>query len=210
MGGLILGPMLRYVSQTEATVWVETDEPCEVEVLGGAIGPSASTGTTTRSICLRDLEPGSSHEYEVKLDGERAWPPAGRLPAERPAHPEPGRRAAHRLRLVPRRGPAPSPVHADQGRGPRARPRDRRALRARPPDEGAAGRGVAGPPADDRRPGLRRRGRARDPGVHPRAPRHRRRAGRRGRRLRGVHAPLSGDLGRRDDPLAALRGARRR
>ena len=34
MGGLILGPMLRYVSQTEATVWVETDEPCEVEVLG--------------------------------------------------------------------------------------------------------------------------------------------------------------------------------
>src|SRR4029453_19037365 len=36
MGGLILGPMLRYVSQTEATVWVETDEPCEVEVFGGS------------------------------------------------------------------------------------------------------------------------------------------------------------------------------
>ena len=31
---LVLGPLLRYVGETEATVWVETDEACEVEVLG--------------------------------------------------------------------------------------------------------------------------------------------------------------------------------
>src|SRR5437868_3038164 len=34
VGGLILGPMLRFVAETEATIWVETEAPCEVEVLG--------------------------------------------------------------------------------------------------------------------------------------------------------------------------------
>ena len=34
MPDLLLGPLLRYVGETEATVWVETDSPCEVEVLG--------------------------------------------------------------------------------------------------------------------------------------------------------------------------------
>ncbi len=30
MAHLQLGPMLRYVSETEATLWVETDHACEV------------------------------------------------------------------------------------------------------------------------------------------------------------------------------------
>src|SRR3954449_6488727 len=34
MPRLLIGPLLRYVGRTEATVWVETDEPCEVEILG--------------------------------------------------------------------------------------------------------------------------------------------------------------------------------
>ena len=34
MARLILGPMLRYLDECSATVWVETDAPCEVEVLG--------------------------------------------------------------------------------------------------------------------------------------------------------------------------------
>ena len=34
MPELVLGPLLRYLSDTEATIWVETSEPCEVEVLG--------------------------------------------------------------------------------------------------------------------------------------------------------------------------------
>ena len=34
MADLVLGPLLRYVGETEATVWVETDSPCEVEILG--------------------------------------------------------------------------------------------------------------------------------------------------------------------------------
>ena len=34
MADLILGPMLRDVGPTSATIWVETDAPCTVEVLG--------------------------------------------------------------------------------------------------------------------------------------------------------------------------------
>ncbi len=34
MAKLVLGPLLRYVGETDAVVWVETDEPCTVEVLG--------------------------------------------------------------------------------------------------------------------------------------------------------------------------------
>src|SRR5215208_562297 len=32
MSKLVLGPLLRYVGETDATVWVETDQPCEYEV----------------------------------------------------------------------------------------------------------------------------------------------------------------------------------
>ena len=75
MPELILGPLLRYVSQTEATVWVETDGPCEVEVLGRREGTFRVEGHHYALVCLTELEPGSSREYDVKLDGERVWPP---------------------------------------------------------------------------------------------------------------------------------------
>ena len=74
MAELILGPLLRYVDETAATVWVETDEPCEVEVLGNRDRTFLVEGHNYALVCLRDLKPGSSYEYEVKLDGERAWP----------------------------------------------------------------------------------------------------------------------------------------
>ena len=96
MGGLILGPLLRYVSQTEATVWVETDEPCEVEVLGERDRTFCIDGHHYALICLTDLEPGSSQEYEVRLDGEVAWPVDDGFPPSvlRTLTPDP------RLRLV--------------------------------------------------------------------------------------------------------------
>ncbi len=34
MTRLLIGPLLRHVGTTDATVWVETDEPCDVAVLG--------------------------------------------------------------------------------------------------------------------------------------------------------------------------------
>ena len=33
---LVLGPLLRYVGENDATIWVETDQACQVEVLGQA------------------------------------------------------------------------------------------------------------------------------------------------------------------------------
>src|ERR671917_830411 len=87
--GLILGPLLRHVGASDATVWVETDAPCEVEVRAGRGG--SRTAPTCRArpfrveerhyalVVLTGLEPGSAHEYEVRLDGERVWPEAGSL-----------------------------------------------------------------------------------------------------------------------------------
>jgi hypothetical protein len=75
MPELILGPVLRYVSATEATVWVETDSPCEVDVLGHADRTFDVEGHHYALVCIDGLEPDSVHPYEVRLDGESEWPP---------------------------------------------------------------------------------------------------------------------------------------
>ncbi|HYP55346.1 MAG TPA: alkaline phosphatase D family protein [Solirubrobacterales bacterium] len=74
MPDLVLGPLLRYVSQTEATVWVETDGPCEVEVLGRRERTFGVAGHHYALVRVEGLEPGGFYEYEVALDGERRWP----------------------------------------------------------------------------------------------------------------------------------------
>jgi PhoD-like phosphatase len=74
MPSLVLGPLLRYVGETEAVLWVETDSDCEVEILGSRERTFCVCGHHYAVVCCGDLEPGSWHEYEVLLDGERAWP----------------------------------------------------------------------------------------------------------------------------------------
>jgi PhoD-like phosphatase len=74
MAKLLVGPLLRYVGETEAVVWVETDEPCEVEVLGHRDRTFRVHGHHYALVIVDGLEPGSMHEYEVALDGERRWP----------------------------------------------------------------------------------------------------------------------------------------
>src|ERR1700744_702952 len=74
MPALVLGPILRYVSETEATIWVQTDVACDVEVLGRRARTFAVGPRHYALVVLRDLQPGSSTEYEVALDGERRWP----------------------------------------------------------------------------------------------------------------------------------------
>jgi PhoD-like phosphatase len=74
---LVLGPLLRYVGETEATVWVEADAPCEVEVLGRREPTFTVEEHHYALVRIEGLEPGSLNEYEVSLDGERRWPPAG-------------------------------------------------------------------------------------------------------------------------------------
>ncbi len=71
---LVLGPLLRYVSETEATIWVETDAPCEVEILGRREPTFTVEERHYALVRIEDLEPGSFNEYEVHLDGERRWP----------------------------------------------------------------------------------------------------------------------------------------
>jgi len=74
MPDLVLGPLLRYVSDTEATVWVETDSPCEVTVLGAGARTFTVSGHHFALVTLDDLEPGSTLPYEVRLDGVGRWP----------------------------------------------------------------------------------------------------------------------------------------
>jgi PhoD-like phosphatase len=76
MAELLVGPLLRYVGKTDATIWVETDEACEVEVLGRTAKTFEVEGHHYAFVAIEDLEPGTSQEYEVALDGERRWPPA--------------------------------------------------------------------------------------------------------------------------------------
>ena len=74
---LVLGPMLRYVGEDEATLWVETDAPCEVEVLGARERTFHVEGHHFALVRIKGLERGTWHEYEVRLDGEQVWPEAG-------------------------------------------------------------------------------------------------------------------------------------
>ena len=81
MPSLVLGPVLRYVGETDAVLWVETDSPCEVEILGTRERTFCVCDHHYALVCCGDLERGSWHEYEVKLDGERVWPQNDGFPA---------------------------------------------------------------------------------------------------------------------------------
>jgi hypothetical protein len=74
MARLILGPLVRHIGSTDATVWVETDQPCEVDVLGRQDRTFHVEGHHYAIVAVEGLEPGCTHEYEVLLDGERVWP----------------------------------------------------------------------------------------------------------------------------------------
>jgi hypothetical protein len=73
---LKLGPLLRYVDQTRATVWVETTGPGEVEILGHRATTWSVHGHHYALVLIEGLAPASSTPYEVRLDGHQVWPPA--------------------------------------------------------------------------------------------------------------------------------------
>ncbi|MGH8274513.1 MAG: alkaline phosphatase D family protein [Gammaproteobacteria bacterium] len=76
MAELVLGPLLRYVDATDATIWVETDAACEVEALGHRARTFAVEGHHYALVCIENLAPASRYEYSVALDGVRVWPEA--------------------------------------------------------------------------------------------------------------------------------------
>ena len=81
MTGLLLGPLLRHVGQHDATVWVETDAPCQVEVRAGDVTAQQRTfsvaGHHYALVPVAGLEPASSTPYDVLIDGTKVWPEAG-------------------------------------------------------------------------------------------------------------------------------------
>jgi hypothetical protein len=78
---LVLGPLLRYTGARDATIWVETGGPCEVEVsVNGSTHHSRTfkvEGHHYALVRITGLEPGSCYEYSVALDGEKVWPEEG-------------------------------------------------------------------------------------------------------------------------------------
>jgi PhoD-like phosphatase len=74
MAELVLGPLLRYVSATEATIWVETDAACEVSILGAVEPTFRVEGHHYALVRVEGLKPATDHPYDVRLDGEVRWP----------------------------------------------------------------------------------------------------------------------------------------
>jgi PhoD-like phosphatase len=74
---LVLGPLLRHVDPVSATVWVEVDRACEVEVLGRRARTFCVGGHHYALVVVEDLAPGSTTPYDVHLDGVLVWPEAG-------------------------------------------------------------------------------------------------------------------------------------
>jgi hypothetical protein len=72
---LLVGPVLRHVGTSDATVWVETDGPCEVDVLGRRERTWLVAGHHYALVTIDGLAPGTATPYEVRLDGEVVWPP---------------------------------------------------------------------------------------------------------------------------------------
>ena len=78
MTDLVLGPLLRYVDATSATIWVEAPQAGVVTVNAGSHSASARTFSAHQHhyglVELTGLEPGSKTPYSVDLDGRRVWP----------------------------------------------------------------------------------------------------------------------------------------
>jgi len=71
MASLLIGPMLRHVSDSEATIWLEADACCAVEVLGCRTETFQVNG---RHYAITELGPRLVRRVRVLLDGVRCWP----------------------------------------------------------------------------------------------------------------------------------------
>jgi phosphodiesterase/alkaline phosphatase D-like protein len=78
-GPLRLGPLLRYVDETRATVWVETAEAAEVAVVAGEVTARARTfvahGHHYALVRVEGLPAATPTPYRVLVDEEQVWPP---------------------------------------------------------------------------------------------------------------------------------------
>jgi len=72
---LILGPVLRHVGPTHATIWVEVDARCEVSVLDSSATTFEVSGHHYALVQVTGLSAGATVEYDVRLNGAPVWPP---------------------------------------------------------------------------------------------------------------------------------------
>ncbi len=77
---LALGPLIRYVDATSASVWVETRDSSLVTLRAADRSWQARTfsvhGHHYALVVVDGLEPGTIAPYTVEVDGSRVWPPA--------------------------------------------------------------------------------------------------------------------------------------
>jgi hypothetical protein len=73
----VLGPLLRHVEASRATVWVEADRPCTVEVLGCRASTFHVAGHHYAIVVVDGLPAEGVTPYQVRLDGKRVWPLPG-------------------------------------------------------------------------------------------------------------------------------------
>jgi phosphodiesterase/alkaline phosphatase D-like protein len=77
-GALRLGPLLRFVDDTSATIWVETVDPCTVTVEAGRVTATSRTfaahGHHYALVEVTGLPPGTATPYRVLVDDEPVWP----------------------------------------------------------------------------------------------------------------------------------------
>ncbi|TYP86016.1 alkaline phosphatase D family protein [Blastococcus xanthinilyticus] len=130
---LVLGPLLRHVDPVSATVWVETDRPCEVDVLGRRTRTFCVGGHHFALVVVEGLEPGSTTPYEVRLDGAQVWPPEdSAFPPSRIR--TPGGAGAFRLAFGSCRYASPYTVEESEGIPPDALDLYAQRLAAQPED----------------------------------------------------------------------------
>ena len=79
MTELRLGPLLRHAGEDEATIWVQTDAPCDVEVRPQGLPPARERTFTVEGhhyalVHVTGLPRDAAVPYEVALDGNVVWP----------------------------------------------------------------------------------------------------------------------------------------
>ena len=77
----MLGPLIRYVDETSASIWVETRDSARVVVRVGERSWDARTFTVHGHhyalVEVAGLEPGTVTPYSVEVDATPVWPPPG-------------------------------------------------------------------------------------------------------------------------------------
>jgi len=75
---LVLGPLLRYIGETDATVWAETSAATVVTIVADGREWRAPTfavrGHHYALVVVDGLEPGGEWTYAVRLGDEQVWP----------------------------------------------------------------------------------------------------------------------------------------